>query len=363
MKIGFLIDSLSSGGAQRTTVSLANSFVRQGENVEIITFVNDKSLYPIDENVSVISLDFDTINTKVSVSRMKGSFDRMFKLRKLIASRKLDVLIGMSYSMTWYAVYACEMTNTKVIGTERNNPYVYSASKFNTILRKTFYHFTDGFVFQTEKAANFFRKKSDGDIVIPNAIFNESIYTISPVSQRQKFICGVGRLTRQKRFDVLIDAFAIINKTHPDYRLIIFGEGEDRKSLEKQAKKLGISDRVLLPGATDEVIKLLNYASVFVLSSEMEGMPNALMEAMALGIPCVSTKCDMGPGELIVSGENGILTKVNSPKKIAEAVNEIIENPDFAQRLSKNAKKILETHSIDKISSQWLEYIKKTVRE
>ncbi len=363
MKIGFLIGNLSSGGAERTTVSLANSFAQAGHQVEIITFEGTESFYPVDEEVTVISAGFNEISHNVSVKRLFGSVDRMTRLRKLVKSRKLDVLIGMSFAFTWYAVYACELTETKVIGTERNNPYAYLASKFNTVLRKTFYYFTDGYIFQTKKSAKFFRKNSSDDIVIPNAIFNEDIYRLSPPFRREKFICGVGRLTKQKRFDVLIDAFKIVSEAHPDYRLIIFGEGEDRKALEAQAKKLGLAKKVIMPGTTDRVVELVNYASVFVLSSEMEGMPNALIEALALGVPCVSTNCDMGPNELIVNGENGILTRVGNARQIATAINEIIENPDFANRLSKNGRMLLNTHSIDVISKQWLDYIEKVVRE
>lgn len=362
MKIGFLITNLSSGGAERTTVSLANSFVQSGEDVEIITFENSKSFYPLDKRVKIICADFNEISHSVSLKRLAGSVHRMTALRRLVKSRRLDVLIGMSFALTWYTVYCCAFTKTKSIGTERNNPYSYLATKFNTIMRKVFYRFTDGYVFQTKKSALFFRKKSDKDIIIPNAVFNEKIYKLSPPDTREKIICAVGRLTRQKRFDVLIDSFAIVHKAHPDYRLIIFGEGEDRKTLETQINQYGLSEVVSMPGATESAIETVNIASVFVLSSDMEGMPNALMEAMALGVPCVSTNCDMGPDELIVDDESGILSEVGNAKQIAAAVNRIIENPHLAQKLSENARKLLTANSIEIISKKWLDYIKKIVR-
>ena len=136
--------------------------------------------------------------------------------------------------MTWYAVLATMFTKTKSVGTERSNPYRYKATKLNTFLRKFFYNFTDGYVFQTRRAAQFFgNKKSERDIIIPNAIYNETVYSLSPPAERKKIICATGRLIKLKRFDLLIDAFAKIADQIPDYMLFIFGDGEEKEDLEK----------------------------------------------------------------------------------------------------------------------------------
>lgn len=360
MKIGFLIQSLNSGGAERATVSLSNSFSEKGHEVEIITFYGDNSFYPVNKNVKIVSADFDEIETSVSVKRLLGSIKRMFKIRRLVKSRQLDMLVGMSFAMTWYAVFTTLLTKTKAVGTERNNPYKYKASKFNTILRKFFYHLCDGYIFQTKKSSQFFTEKlREKDIIIPNAIFNEDIYDLEPPPKREKVICSVGRLTAQKRFDILIDAFSKIADRYPEYRLIIFGEGELRKELEAQAEYLNLKDRVILPGASNDAVKLVNRTGAFVLSSDMEGMPNALMEAMAMGVPCISTRCDMGPEELIENGVNGLLVNVGSSEGISAAIEQIIDNPELSEKLSQNARKMIKTHSIENISNQWLEFFKK----
>lgn len=359
MKIGFLIKDLSSGGAERATVSLAGYFAEKGNDVEILTFVKGESFYPVSNKVKIKSIDFDEIEHGVSVKRLLGTIDRMIKLRKFIKAEKLDYLIGMSFSMTYYTVYTTAFTKTKSIGTERNNPYKYKASRLNTFLRKFFYRFTDGYVFQTVKSAKFFSKNAlNKGVVIPNAIYNTAIYDIEPPAEREKIICAVGRLTEQKRFDLLIDAFNEIADKIPDYNLVIYGEGNLREDLQKRIDDYSLTDRISLPGATPEAYKPVSMASVFVLSSDYEGMPNALMETMAMGVPCVSTNCDMGPDELIENGKSGILTATGNSHELAQAILSVVNDKKLAETLSQGGRKLLETNSIENISQRWLDYLK-----
>lgn len=360
MKIGFLINDLNAGGAERATVSLANYFSKKGIHTEIITFKDIDSFYPLDDNVSHLRLGFDEIALSFSAKRLLGAFKRMLKIRSFIKQRELNVLIGMSFSMTWYTVIATAFTKTKSVGTERNNPYKYKATKINSFLRKFFYKLCNGYIFQTKKSSLFFADKlRKNDIIIPNAIFNETVYDLTPPEEREKFICAVGRLNKQKRFDVLIDAFASTSEKIPEYKMIIFGEGELRKELEEQISSLGLEERIFLPGIDPQSVKVVNKAAVFVLSSDLEGMPNVLMEAMAMGVPCVSTRCDMGPEELIENGKNGILVDVGSTDQIADSILEILNNPELAAKLSVNARELLKTHSIEAISKKWLEFLNK----
>ena len=360
MKIGFLINDLNAGGAERAAVSLANYFAQHGTDTEIITFKECESFYPLSDKVEHCTVKFDEIPVKMSVKRLTGAVRRMFTLRSFIKSRELDILIGMSFSMTWYTVFSTVFTKTKSIGTERNNPYKYKSSKFNTILRKIFYRLCNGYIFQTKKAAEFFTDKlKPTDAVIPNAIFNDAVYELEAPEKREKIISAVGRLTDQKRFDILIDAFSLVADKLPDYKLIIFGEGELRNELENKIKTLSLEDRVFLPGKNPEVVRFINRTSMFVLSSDIEGMPNALMEAIAMGLPSISTRCDMGPEEIIENRVNGILTQVGNSEEIAQAMLEIANNPDFARKLSENGRKLLKTHSIEEISRQWLDFLKR----
>ena len=344
----------------------------------LVLFYLSKRYYkPIeicDETNSVLDIIWDELGNSITVAsgllcllmnfisqrekQIEPWIKRIIAIRRLVKSLQLDVLIGMSFAMTWYAVLATMFTKTKSVGTERSNPYRYKATKLNTFLRKFFYNFTDGYVFQTRRAAQFFgNKKSERDIIIPNAIFNETVYSLSPPAERKKIICATGRLIKLKRFDLLIDAFAKIADQIPDYMLFIFGDGEEKEDLENQIEYLGLKNRIILAGTDPQAVRFVNFASVFVLSSDFEGMPNALLEALAMGVPCVSTRCEMGPDELIENRVSGILTDVGSSEQLAEAMLEIIENPDFAKKLSENGRKLLKTHSIENISRQWLDYL------
>ncbi len=359
MKIGFLINDLNAGGAERATASLASSFANHGIHTEIITFSDTESFYPLDEKVLRVPVGFEEIEHSLSLKRIIGAVKRMLQLRSFVKKRKLDILIGMSFSMTWYTVFCTLFTKTKAVGTERNNPYRYKASKFNTVLRKIFYGICDGYIFQTEKSAKFFTEKlKRTDAILPNAIFNENVYKLTPPDTGEKVICAVGRLNKQKRFDLLIDAFALIADSMPDYKLIIYGEGELRNELQSQIDSKNLSDRIALPGTDAQALKQVNKSSVYVLSSDYEGMPNVLMEAMALGVPCVSTRCDMGPEELIEDGVNGLLVDTGSSEQIADAIIKILTDRELAETLSENARKLAKTHSVEEISLKWIEFLK-----
>lgn len=361
MKVGFLIQRMTSGGAERATSAIASELAKRNENVEIISFDSSESYYPLDENVEIYNMELADISKAASVKRFIGCIKRAFEIRKKIKSRELDVLVCMSTTMNLYGLLSTIFTKTKVVGTERNNPYKYKADKINAILKKLSALFLDGFIFQTEAASEYYaesvRRKGT---VIQNAVFNPLVKEIEPVPvyEKQKIIYGVGRLTAQKRFEDLIDAYALLEKKHPDYRLVIFGEGEDREKLEEKINSYSLNEKILLPGTDKNALKFVSKGSAFVLSSDYEGMPNVLMEAMAVGTPCVSTRCKMGPEELIDDGINGLLVPVGDINKLKEAVELIIENSSLAKSISENGRNILKTNDVSAISDKWLEYLK-----
>lgn len=362
MKIGFLIQRMESGGAERATSAIASEFSRCGEKVDIITFDSAESFYPLHENVNVFNMELQDISKTASLKRVIGCIKRAFEIRRKIRSRHLDVLICMSTTMNLYGLLSVVFTKTKVVGTERSNPYKYKSDIINSVLKKISALLLDGFVFQTEAAAEYYsesiRKKGT---VIGNAVFNPLVKEIEPAKERQKIIYGVGRLTAEKRFCDLIDAYALVEKNHPDYRLVIFGEGKDREALQHRIDSSGLNEKILLPGADKNALRFVARGTAFVLSSDYEGMPNALMEAMAVGTPCVSTRCKMGPEELIDDGINGILVPVGDVEKIKDAIELIITNRKFAESLSKNGRELMKTADVSAVSAKWLEYIKSII--
>lgn len=197
--------------------------------------------------------------------------------------------------------------------------------------------------------------------IIPNAI-NKEFITAEYSGPRNKQIVSSGRLTEQKNHALLIKAFAGITAKYPAYKLVIYGDGPLRKDLELLASNLGIADKVSFPGYTTEIRKKIERSSLFVLSSDFEGMPNALMEAMALGVPCISTDCKGGGARfLIKNGTNGLLTPIGDVEALQAAMEKILSDQFFADNLSHNAHKLCETHSPEKIYAEWENLIKKVV--
>lgn len=359
MKIGFLVQTLGSGGAERAASALANSMAQKGFDAKLIVFNDESLFYSLNEKVDFVNLELKEIPQGLSFGRVFGCIKRVFEVRKKIKNLDLDVLVCMSNIMTAYGTFSTLFTKTKTVGTERSNPYKLMNSRFLRLLRKASALLSNGFVFQTFEASKFFPKNvQKKGAIIPNAVFNPLVYQIEPPKARQNIIYAMGRLSKEKRFDLVIDAFKIICEKEPDCKLVIFGEGELKETLQKQINDLDLEKRAVLAGANLNALEFISKGRAFVLSSDFEGMPNALLEAMAVGVPCVSTRCKMGPEELIVNEENGILVETGSAKEIAQAVLKIMNDETFAAKLAQNGKKLLDTHNINAITERWLEYLK-----
>ena len=167
---------------------------------------------------------------------------------------------------------------------------------------------------------------------------------------------------QQKNQKMLFRAFKNVLEKYPDYQLVIYGEGPMRAELESHAKELEIEKNILLPGNVTDVHDRIKDAELFVLSSDYEGMPNALIEAMCLGLPVISTKVS-GATDLIKDHENGILTELDHQEQLETAMIEMIENPELAEKLAKNAVELNELLELNKIMNQWIHFIKKTTAE
>jgi len=251
----------------------------------------------------------------------------------------------------------------KVVGTERSNPYLYQNTPYFRFVRQFASLFADGYVFQTRGAMSYFPKKIEAKAtVISNALFNPLLDAIQPVSQKTNNITAVGRLERVKGFDLLINAFGSIADQLPDTKLLIFGEGAARQELEALIGHLGLQKIVLLPGADSHAVEAVAESSLFVLPSRLEGMPNALMEAMACGTACIATDCNFGPRELIDEGVNGILVPVEDRDKLAEAMLRVLKDCNLRDKLAANAALLRSVYSMDAIGKKWLDYLSNILR-
>jgi len=229
---------------------------------------------------------------------------------------------------------------------------------------KHLYPKADGFIFQTDEAKDCLKDVITCEsVVIPNPV-NEVFLNKKISKKRNHDIVTVGRLESPKNQKLLIDSFNLIKDTYQDYNLRIYGPGSLKETLEKQIDTLQLNDRVFLMGNSDDVARDIIDACMFVLSSDYEGMPNALMEAMALGLPCISTDCPCGgPKYLIQNNENGVLVPVNDAEKMAEAMRKILNDSAFAKKIGENAKTSIEKIRPEKVCAMWEEYILKNMKE
>jgi glycosyltransferase involved in cell wall biosynthesis len=261
---------------------------------------------------------------------------------------------------TYLLTLACKFTKTKVLISERTDPNR-KKGKDSFLFKVIEYlvNTADAFVFQTEGARSYYPKEViTKSIVIPNPVVNKNIPK-QYQGGREKVIVNVARLTiYQKRQDVLIKAFSKVLSKYPDYRLRLYGDGPDEFVLKKLVKELNIIDNVLFMGVSHDVYNDIRKAALFVLSSDFEGIPNALLEAMSMGLPCISTDCSPGGARLLIKeNENGLLVPTGDPDKLAKAMEYILSHPTEASKMSNKALEVVDEYAEGRIYAEWESFI------
>lgn len=361
MKITFFIGGLSGGGAERVVSNLSNYLTGKGHRADILTMTQGPESYHISNAVRRIPL----IKTSEKRGRLRDMRLRLKRLRKYMKTSDTDVYIVMLPITIILLLAFSRYTGRPIIVSERADPASLAGWK-KTLIKRLISRAT-GCVFQTEGAREWYRPYFNGkSVIIPNAVSEEFLSECEThaIPGSEKIIAGAGRLTGQKNFRLLIEAFADVRKMHPGCRLVIYGEGPQRNELEKLCSDLDISGSVSMPGYVTNIGEKLPEASIFVLSSDYEGMPNSLIEAMALGLPCIAADCPPGgPKALIKNGENGILVPPGNREALASAMEALICDPPRAAKLGENAKKIRETLAPEKIYKEWEDFISEIAAE
>ena len=348
-KFAFFCDSLARGGAERVTIALSQFICDQGEECVVVTGRKLAQEYSVGKHIKRINLSDGNI----------PRYRFIPKLRKVFIHEDIETVIAMGAADSLAVIIACIGLKTKVIVSERNDPNQVRGKRFIKIISQFMMRFADGFVFQTKDAKEYYKKITGGrGVVIPNPILADNLESYSMCSQTDGNIVAVGRLTEQKNHKLLIRAFYLISSKYPACNMYIYGEGALRKELEQYIRSLHLENRVYLPGNQKNIFDKISMASVFVMSSDYEGMPNALIEAMALGLICISTDCPIGgPRELITNGKNGFLVEVGNEVEIANMIDFVLSNLDKMDELRKQATIIKKSLNINIIGKKWLDYI------
>lgn len=353
----FIINSLGGGGAERVLCNLANTFHRKRYKVAIICLNYTKSAYTLEQGIPVSYLVGRRGSDHI-IYRLFYAVQTYLKLVFILLRNRPKCVVSFMTTSNLWSGLACSVVNIPFVVSERTTPD-HTVNQFNPLLKRIaflIYNKSKGIVIPAKGMSEGFKRnksfsKLNNFVTIHNAVDSDSFISNKPIYPNKRFILGVGRLDRNKGFDVLINAYNKLSLT--DIDLLISGEGPERQLLTKQIEDLGLSDKVKLVGFKHNIQDYYSQADLFVLASKNEGYPNALIEAMSVGCPSIATNCEFGPPEIIEHRVNGMLVEVDNVSELAEAIREVLNSPDLRYTISMNGRRIKDTNSESNISSKW----------
>lgn len=342
---------MTGGGTERVIAVIANYLSLHAYSVQILMTSREEVEYELHKDIVV----------KVLGKRTGGSLikraKRIHDLRRAFKDNAKAVVISFGTETNMFTLLAGFGLRNKIIVSERNDPNQCDFKR----LRNLIYRLADRFVFQTEDALQYFSKKiAERGVVIPNPLAREIKKEF--VGKRNHDIVAIGRLEPQKNHIMLLQAYQIFDKKYPDYRLVLYGRGFLQEKLKKKSQELGINEKVFFAGFTQEVEKKVQNAAMYVLSSDYEGISNSLMEAMALGLPVISTDCPIGGSRMLISDKkNGILTPVGDPQAFADAMCYVAADAERAEKMGVQAEYVRQVYSEDNICQMWITEIERNL--
>ena len=340
MKIVFVTSTLTSGGAERVISLLANCLSDRGHIVEIINLNKHIVFYQFSPQVRLVFAE-----DEVGKSIVKKSL----WLRRHINKEKPDIVIPFMEAVYCVTLLSLIGVDIPILSSERIDPR--KSPFIRNVLRRLILPLTDWLVVQTEEIKSFYpgfiRKKTS---VIYNPV-SEKVFSCVP-TVRKDVIISVGKMDAQKNQAMLIKAFGRIADKFPSYQLVIYGEGPMRQSLQLIIDNLQLTNRVLLPGRTDQVIDRLNEAKLFCFSSDFEGMSNAIIEAMCVGLPVVTTAVS-GTKELIDEGRGGFITEIGNEEMFSTTMERVLSDESAMRKMGEYNKSKAYLFKQDTIVDEW----------
>ena len=362
MKLLFFIHSLSSGGAERVTTNLANYWASKGWHITVVTLDEIASdFYHLLPGVQRIALGM-THDSRTTLRGLANNCRRILALRRILKKVQPDIALSMmSTANVLLALAAWHLSDLAVIGSERIHPPQFPLGPVWERLRALCYGRLGAITALSKAGALWLNENTNArnTIVVPNAVnwpIGDHPPRIEPqglVPSQKHLMLAVGRLDPQKGFDLLIDAFAELSSSQPDWMLVILGEGEERARLEQKIKHYQMQDCILLPGRVGNVGQWYEVAQLYVLSSRFEGFPNTLVEAMAYGVAAISFDCDSGPRDIIRHGVDGLLVQPGDCNALRSALARMMTDDALRLRFGERAIAVRDRFSMEKIASIW----------
>ena len=368
MRIACLIHSLNGGGAERVMAGLASHLAKRDHEVTLVTLDDAKQdRHEVDDAVRRIPLNVMSDGKPHGVSlfrKLTRIFDirhRVHAIHDALLEIQPDVVLSFCDRTNVLAGLAVrKMQSSKalpLVVCERSDPAMQTLPLGWRLLRRWSYPNASCIATQTASAASYFSAGGPASFGVPVAVIGSAVNEPpvtrnATVATRHKIILGVGRLSHEKGFDRLIEAFAFVANKHPDWRLRILGEGHERDSLTEQVKRHQLTERVEFPGWIRSIGDELGSATMFVLPSRYEGFPSALLEAMATGVPSIALDCQVGSKEIIENAANGLIVG-HSPREIADAILTLVEDEDMRERLGVAGRDVVDRFSWKAMTDQF----------
>lgn len=367
MRILIVVDKLS-GGAGNVAQQLASCLSQKQDNaIYLMIETNVQPKYDLSK-VSIINREIDSKKIKNPIHTIKRYLSSIKWLHKTINSCKPDVIISFLNSVSINVLMSQWFTKTPIIVSERSNPY---QEWSNLSIRKRMqwyiaYRRSNMIVYQFKCFEPFFKFafKRSKTRVIPNMIYDTlKRHAINHVFKPDMVrFASVASLFPVKRINLMIDMFADAHKRHPEIQLNIYGDGSEREDLEEQVKRLNLQGSIIFHGHTTDVYSVMEQNDVLLMTSEREGFPNVILEAMSRGVPTLSFCCHQGFSEIIQNGVNGFLIKQDDTNLFINQIDYIVNNPQMLAEMSNNASVMKKKYEIDVVIRQWQSCIEQVLR-
>lgn len=358
MKLTLVISSLERGGAERIISGLANAWAERGRQVTLITFDDRETpAYALHPGVGLRSLRVPNEFASNRLHALYRNVLRIRRLRRLIRQSAPDVVISFLDFPNILTLLATRGLGVPVIVSERANPDYDDLKGIWRRLRRLTYPWAVALVCQTSAMLALLQRKIKvAGYAIPNSVvFPAAVNAGAPKRSdaNAHTAIAMGRLVPQKGFDLLLEAFARVAGRHPDWSIKVLGKGPLKGQLEAQAESLGLKDRVSFVGAVSDPFPVLRAADLFVFPSRFEGFGNALVEAMACGLPVISFDCPAGPSDIIRHRVDGVLVPPEDVTGLASAMDNLMSDAAEREKLARRAPEVLTRFSLERVLTMW----------